>query len=976
MGRELTLAPWLFAALLVIQLGSACGGDTQFETIGEAGGDPPEGVTESAAAPVAPCASPRLAATSARPFDWIGVQDLPTGFDPVGAEITASGNPDTLLAPIVIEGGGALLQVPIHPSFQRTGGEVSVRIYAGSNSCEPIPLTVTGLEAAPGAMAEATRELRAALDAFTGRASKDRAADALAAELADSPEGVSIFAVPALWALPALEELERLVEGDSVAAEAASDADMLDAVAGRLQLAARMQELHSVALVTRELAGDLTIGDVPARIQAAAESVSPGHTGTSGVVRFASYSPLDDTTAESRRNAADECPADQFNLFQITDPAELDNLMRAQDYAERFYAGAKDKDGGSASGTVFGDIGVLMGTIGMVGAQGKTAGKVWKAFSEIVLNTAEAYSGLLPGDMELTVVARPASFEEDSEETGRWTASAVATSEGMRLTKRVLEKVMTTALKKGLDDASVGTPLKEQFRGSMPDGEFYDEVADRAAKKIDKAAKKEASAAVKSLLNALGAEEGPDWFDIPGGCWELADMASGGGAGGAAAGNPAAPPLITAHLSGPGVKWTDPDAAIPREYEPAEADVSRLEVRTVADYRRAFDLGRSGLDMITGADGLQVATTYAFGGEQRIAVTHIEVREIEINLNPMIIRIEAGDPVPFVATVHNAIDTRVRWTPSVGQFDEIVDFGEGTHEAVLPTPTNPDLFPIRVEIKSVSRGGIRADGEPERKAVAWIQLEDPVLLVHPPTACLAGGDTLRYSAELLGVGDAGDPDPASQFRWSSSTGRIDRDGLFRAPRSDGTAEITAEWTENSDVEATATVRFGAQCNCYWNATLTGTIDGSPVRRSISGESVSPGYGMTLGNGRIMGGMGLGQAPGSEMTEGVTFFLDGPLEQRSYRIGRRERSGAIVSLPMTPWGNADRGEIQITLLKRDTLIVGGFALGYGGLSAPDFGSAEMELRGEFVWSPSCPTFWDKMRDLGERTDRFLESRGIE
>ncbi|MFW6084391.1 MAG: Ig-like domain-containing protein [Gemmatimonadota bacterium] len=775
---------------------------------------------------VATCRTPRLEPASARPFDWIAVHDLPAGFDPVAAEVTTAAGPDTLLAPVVVDGreDRAMLQVPIHPSFERTGGEVSVRIYVGPDSCDPVPLTIAELEAAPGAMAEAARELRSAMNAIVGRASADLTVDEVAAELAESPGKSTIFAVPALWALDAMAELERLVDGDSVASESPADAEMLDAVASRLALATRMQELHSLALVTRELAGDLTIEGGAGRREARVAPPSGDRRASAGFVRLALHAPMAPIASASPTAATDECPADQFNLFQITDPAELDNLMRAQHYAERFYAGAKDQDGGSASGTVFGDIGVLMGAIGMVG--GRMAGKVWSGFSEIVLNTAEAYSGLLPGEMALALVAEPSSFEEDSEETGRWTAAAVATSEGMRLTKKILEKVMTTALKKGLGDVSVGKPLKEEFRGSMPDGEFYDEVADRTAKKIDKAAKKEASAAVKRLLDALGAEEGPDWFDIPGGCWELTDMAVGGGAGGAAAGDPDAPPLLTAHLSGPGVAWTDPDSELPREYAPAAADTSRLEVRTVEDYRKALDLGRSGLDMITGADGLQVATTYAFGGQQHVAVTRIEVRPIEIDLNPTIVRVEPGDNVPFEATVRNALDTRVRWTPSVGHFDEIVDFGEGTHEAHLPTPTNPEAFPIRVEVESVSQGGIRSDGEPERNAVAWIQTDDPVVAISPLRSCLAPGDTLRFAADLLGVGDVGDSESDDRIRWSASGGRVDGDGLFRAPSSEGTYEVTATYGDDSDGGATATVQVGADC-CGFRATVSAGPEAGP-----------------------------------------------------------------------------------------------------------------------------------------------------
>lgn len=870
------------AAALVLVLLAGCGGDAEDRVAID-------------------CDVPRLATDAARPLEWIGVAGLPENLGSAVAEVRAPTGADGDEADVLPtfvrsrEDGTTELQVPIHPSFRLAGGEVTVRIYSEAVSCDPVPLTIRVLEPAPGAMAEAAEELRATVDEILAPVAAELSAadrDDVAATLARSGGELPLLSIPALWTLPELERLEGLLAADALAEMSPADAEMLDAIAGRLELAERMRDFRDLVLVVRELTGE------PVVTVAAETQISGVRPEVASPFQFASHVPgasVAGASASIPARQAGSCLEDRSNLFDIAEPAELDNLMRAQDYAERFLAGVNDQEGGSASGTVFGDIGAAAGWVEIAGKAGKMASAVWDAFSTVVLNTAEAYVGLLPGEMQLTVMVDPAEFEEDSEETGRWTASAVAASDGMKLTEKVIEKVMETALEKGLGEASIG---KELTDGPVDDSDLAEELHEDVVDEIDEQLlEKPTSAALDALLESIGAKEVEGGFDIPGGCWSLNDMSAsdvpspggGGGGGGGPEGSSPPPPLVTGHLSGGAVEFTDGDA---REYEPVEAGTSRLEIRTAEGYRKSLQLGRSGLDMLTGGSGLSVGTTYAFGGDQYTAVTRITVNEIEVQINPTIIRVEPGDRVDFVATVRNALDTQVRWRTTANPLDKTVDFGDGTHEAVLITPDDPSLYPIEVEIESVSRGGARKDGTPVRKATAKVQLADPVIEIQPPGGCIVAGEQRQFVARVFGVEN-------QTVEWDhEGVGDLD-DGSFRASGT-GRATIRATWVEDSDVSAEVEVQVAEECGSHFTYTVGGALHAEEEGElwGITGipGSMAPAH-LNATAGQCLMNFVFDAEPGlegpvgrdAEVSLGFTAAFTGVPREQSYGIGRRPRT---------------------------------------------------------------------------------------
>lgn len=885
------------------------------------------------------CGAPELAVASAMPFAWVEVRGLPEGLGPAVAEVGLPEGSTSVLAPVATgRGGFAALRVPVHPSFRVGGGEASVRIYSDAASCDAVPLTIAALEPAPGAMAETTHELRAAVDAILAPAGADgRTADLT--ELTASGGEMPLLAIPALWTLPDLERLERLVAGGAVAAESPEDAEMLDAIAGRLELPRRMAEFRNVMLVVRELTGDLSVTVPPpgeVRVSRRPDPTARPH-GPASPFRFASHAPAPPAAGGSRARpatsstAARACPEGRNNLFDISEPDRLDDLMRAQDRAARFLAGAEDEDGGSATGTLFGDVGEVMNVIQHLGKPARIAAEAWEAFSTVALQSADAAASLLPSDMELTVTADPAEFEEDSEETGTWTASTVATSDGMNLSERVIRRVIDEIVEKsagkvlGMNNFS---PAEDGAVGEMDDlmgesdwADVYGKFAKEAGGAVDDALFKDrvtdrAKQEVGEILERMGAKEVADGFDIPGGCWTLEDMsASDAGAGTApdedaeaAAdesdadgdgpdGGEVPPPLVTGDLSGGAVEYVDDGAAAPREYEPVEAGTSRLEVRTAEGYRKT--------EASVGA--LPVGTSYAFGGKQYVARTSITVNEIEIVVDPAIKKVEPGEKVEFDAVVRNAVDTRVDWSSSAGTIVDEVDRGGGAHRANLITPEDPSVYPLTVEVESLSRSGAREDGTPVRKGTAHVQLADPVIDIWPTGGCVSAGEERQFTAQVLGVGSK-----QQKVDWSDrgGPGSIDGQGLFRARGGEGTVTIEAAWAENPEVTAEVDVRVADECS-FFAYDVGGALS---VREEgefwgISGipSEMAPAHldapaGLCLMQFLLEAPQGM-QGPGGldeEVALGFSAAFTGAPEVGSYPFGRypRTTTSAGVSVPET------------------------------------------------------------------------------
>lgn len=171
--------------------------------------------------------------------------------------------------------------------------------------------------------------------------------------------------------------------------------------------------------------------------------------------------------------------------------------------------------------------------------------------------------------------------------------------------------------------------------------------------------------------------------------------------------------------------------------------------------------------------------------------------------------------------------------------------------------------------------------------------------------------------------------------------------------------------EPDGAEITSTTGRLDPCSCFWTARMSGDVE-----REMTGGAVNLGR-LSIGEGRVISSIELAQAPGSEGTDGLAFWLSEELAERDFRLGPRQDHGAGLGTREVPFSFAANGALRVSLHEPDAMVVGGFALAYGGMTLPDFEMAELQIRGRFVWTPSCPTVMEQLFDVGRRTAEFVE-----
>jgi hypothetical protein len=204
-----------------------------------------------------------------------------------------------------------------------------------------------------------------------------------------------------------------------------------------------------------------------------------------------------------------------------------------------------------------------------------------------------------------------------------------------------------------------------------------------------------------------------------------------------------------------------------------------------------------------------------FGSQRAERVAAIQVRAIEVTIDPEMVRVEPGQAIALTARVANAMDESVEWraTPNVGTLDPAFSFGDGPHRAQFTAPINPTSFPITITVTSISESGLRAAASAPARSASALIASGIEVTVTPDSVCLQPGETLTFTATVVGWSN-------TAVTWSASAGTITSAGVFTAGPGSGTVTVTATSVVDTEGSGEAVVEIGA-CGCAWEAVLTG-----------------------------------------------------------------------------------------------------------------------------------------------------------
>lgn len=253
-----------------------------------------------------------------------------------------------------------------------------------------------------------------------------------------------------------------------------------------------------------------------------------------------------------------------------------------------------------------------------------------------------------------------------------------------------------------------------------------------------------------------------------------------------------------------------------------EVDISSPQYCTAAALNHRFDVDIPNKKVTPkeyGVDTLEVAAQSTQFGNREISDTvQMEVLAIKVEVTPQEKNVETpGETINIAATIENADLTTLRWTAEEGTWEDgLSDETNSGGTRPLKTPTNPEAYPFRVTVESISDKGARASGEPVRDDFMVVRYQGAIR-IEPPFACISPGETQQFEAIVVGQDDY-------TVEWSLgeySYGSIDQNGLYTSlPSGTSSAEIIAKLVGIEDAEAKAQVEVGP-CNCSLKIDISG-----------------------------------------------------------------------------------------------------------------------------------------------------------
>lgn len=259
-------------------------------------------------------------------------------------------------------------------------------------------------------------------------------------------------------------------------------------------------------------------------------------------------------------------------------------------------------------------------------------------------------------------------------------------------------------------------------------------------------------------------------------------------------------------------------------------DISDPDFSTAGVLEHRFTVDRDAQSVLpaeVGADVLRIATVPGlFAGQDIHRDEPLETKAITVVVDPSVIRVEEpGETVDLTARIENAEVTSLYWNPGPGTWED--GTGDDTSDGrtrPFKTPSDPGLYPFRVEVESTSGQGLRADGEPRRFDFALIRLDEPELRIAPRDTCIQPGDQVQFRVAVEGVEDY-------EVIWSKveGYGSISQGGLYSSlGQGTSNAVIAAHIASNPAIADTTTIDVRG-CTCYFQADLgIASLGGSDV----------------------------------------------------------------------------------------------------------------------------------------------------
>lgn len=405
-----------------------------------------------------------------------------------------------------------------------------------------------------------------------------------------------------------------------------------------------------------------------------------------------------------------------------------------------------------AAGTLAGVVGLasLVPTAGVPNPVTLAAGGIGLGITIVDVAT-EAGESLLPS--EFTRLAfnyeKPVYWEDDEPMAGSWSdVMTVARSKGMSLDGIILNVIMKR----------VGGAFSKAFAGKH--------VSNQVVKaSINFQGRLAGSAAAKQTMKRLGDREG--LIPIPGCNFGPTD------------------------ISDPAYHYGElvPEGAIGSVIEDSTA--------LIID-----DVGEG--QLIIHAD------PEAFSGNTISTAEPVEVKPIEVIIDPTRASGDPGFTASFIVTVHNANDPSINIAiePQGGHLYDVVPLDDNEYMVTVVTSQSANDFPAVLRVESASTGGLRGEpGAEPRFATARLSSSAGDVAVTPWAACVAAGDTLQMSAAVTGFEN-------QAVSWSADRGSISPQGLFRAPGEEGPVTVRATSVADSSISGQARLTVAETCQCW------------------------------------------------------------------------------------------------------------------------------------------------------------------